>query len=289
MKDTIYAYYLLTKPGIIRGNAVHVIAGSLLASTLGFVWQPMIAVLVGTSLVIASACVANNYMDRGIDAKMKRTRRRPSVTGKIPLSHAMTFAVVLLIVGFAVLLRYTNPLVAVIGVIAYLTYVFAYGWAKRHTIHSTLIGAIPGALPAVAGYVAITGEMSIGAMLTGLLVFVWQMPHFYAISLFRKKEYAEAELPVLGVVRPFSTVRNHILGWILLYLVVVILMISADILGPPSGLLLLAGAAYWLVTFARVSTRDESKWARAVFGSSLVLTLALLAAGLLNVFVPPFE
>ena len=289
MLETLRAYYKLTKPGIIQGNAIHVVAGALFASTMGFNWSALLGVLFGTSFVIASACVANNYMDRGIDAKMKRTKKRASVTGRISLRAAMIFAAILLIIGLGILYAYTNMSVIIIGLSAYILYVFAYGWAKRHTVHSTLVGAIPGALPAMAGYVAIEGHVTLAAWLVFLVVFAWQMPHFYAISLFRKNEYASARVPVLGVVKRFDTVRGYILAYMLAYLAAISLLITYQVVGPPAGLLLLVGAGYWLVVFASTKTSDEAKWARTIFGASLILTLLLLVASVLNIFVPPLQ
>ena len=280
------SYYQLTKPGIIRGNAVHVVAGALLASAMMVDWLQILSVLVGTSLVIASACVANNFMDRKIDARMKRTQKRASVTGVIPLTHGLIFCALLLVLGFYTLVAYTNTYVVTIGAAAYLLYVFAYGWAKRHTIHSTLVGAIPGALPAMAGYVAISGELTVGAWLVFLLVATWQMPHFYAISVFRRSEYKSAKLPVMGAVKSFETVKRYMLAYILAYAAVIALLIATSTVVPAAGLLLLAGAAYWLYVFR--STRDsEEAWARSVFGASLVLTLLLLLAAGLNVYLSP--
>lgn len=282
-------YYRLTKPGIVRGNAIHVLAGALLASISGVDIPTIIAVLVGTSFVIASACVANNYLDRGIDAKMERTRRRASVTGQVPLSHAMVFAAVLLAIGYAVLLTYTNIIVAIIGAVAYIFYVFIYGYAKRKSTISTVVGAVPGALPAMAGYVAVDGTLSLEAWLVFFLIFAWQMPHFYAISLFRKKEYTAAGLPVLGVIKPFEIVKKHILGYMVLYLACIALLIFYKVVGIPSAILLLSGAAYWFFVYFRSNSGNPEKWSKSVFGASLVLTLVLLLASVLNVFVPPLQ
>jgi protoheme IX farnesyltransferase len=285
MKNRLKAYYLVTKPGIIRGNAVHVLAGALLASTAGFLaWKELLGVLIGTSLIIASACVANNYMDRGIDSRMKRTKLRPSVTGTISLKNAMIYAAVLLIAGLLILYATTNAYVIAIGLTAYIIYVFVYGLAKRRTVHSTLIGAIPGALPAMAGYVAIDGQLSIGAWLVFLLVFAWQMPHFYAISLFRRQDYKDAGLPVLGVVKHIDMVKRYILAYIFLYVVAITLLIAARVVGPPAGLLLLSGAAYWVFVYFGKNTEDR-KWALSIFGASLVLTLILVIAAGLNLCV----
>jgi len=285
--DTAKALYKLTKPGIVQGNAVHVTVGALLASRGMLDWESLLGVIAGTSFVIASACVANNYMDRGIDAHMKRTKNRPSVTGKIPFDVAMLYTATLLGVGLAVLYFFTNALVILLGAIAYVTYVFMYGYVKRRSVHSTLVGAIPGALPAMAGYVAISGEVTVGAWLVFLLVFTWQMPHFYAISLFRKDEYRSAKLPVLGAVKSFAFVRWTMFAYIIAYTVVITAMIHTDVVGSSAGLLLLAGAAYWTTVFLTTNSKDQAKWARSVFGASLLLTLGLLAAGVLNFYVPP--
>lgn len=285
----IKQYYQLTKPGIIKGNVVHVLAGALLASTMGILVEPMLGVLIGTSFVIASACVANNLIDRDIDARMKRTKERASVTGAVGVKSALVYLIALGLIGFTTLAVTTNVAVVWIGVLAYIMYVFVYGYAKRKTTLSTIVGAVPGALPAMAGYVAVSGEVSLGAILVFLVVFTWQMPHFYAISLFRKKDYAAAGIPVLGVVKSFGVVRMHILAFMTAYTAGVIGLISFDVVSPPAGLLLICGAAYWMTTFMITSTKNEDKWARSMFGSSLLLTLILLVASLLNVFVPPLQ
>ncbi|MDQ5932482.1 MAG: heme o synthase [Patescibacteria group bacterium] len=286
MKHTTQAYYTLTKPGIVRGNALHTFAGALLASTLPIGWTQVLGVVAGTSLVIASACVVNNIIDRNIDARMKRTKNRPSVTGKVGVRAAIIYAGILFLMGMAALTAWTNTAVLIIGIVAYGMYVVVYGWAKRSTIHSTVIGAIPGALPAMAGYVAVSHEVSLAAWLVFLVVFAWQMPHFYAISLFRKEEYRKARLPVLGVQRSFEVVRRAMFAYLLLYLLAIITLMTTATVGVPTGLLLLAGAVYWIAVFFQTSIKDEAKWARAVFGVSLVLSLVFLIASAINIYLP---
>jgi heme o synthase len=284
MRKVLHQYYVLTKPGIIRGNLIHTLAGALLAATWIPDWQLIVGVLIGTSLVIASACVVNNYLDRKIDAKMKRTKERASVTGDIPVVHGLLFSVELLMAGFAVLVVLTNWIVVVIGIIAYLMYVLAYTLSKPRSVHSTLIGAIPGALPAMAGYVAVTGELTVSAWLIFLLVAVWQLPHFYAISVFRKQEYKAAGVPVLGVVKPFRVVKIYVLSYQMLYACVVTALIYTETVAPLAGFILLIGAAYWLYVYA-FTKGSEVKWAKSIFGSSLVLTLLLLMAAVVNMFL----
>lgn len=276
-------YYKLTKPGIIRGNAVHVVAGALLASTGQLDWTTIGAVLIGTSLVIASACVANNYIDRDIDAKMNRTKTRASVTGEVSLKSAVVYAAILGLAGFAILIVFTSLLVTMIGAAAYFLYVVAYGIAKRRTIHSTLVGAIPGALPAMAGFVAVDGAISYGSVLVFLLVAAWQMPHFYAISVFRRSEYAEAGIPVMAVVKPHQTVRYYILAYVAVYALAIAALIACQVVVPSAGILLIGGALAWFLTCID-SKLPAAEWARSVFKVSLFLPLLLLFAGVINMF-----
>src|SRR5690348_756051 len=120
LRERIRLYHKLTKPGIVRGNAIHTLAGALFAASWVPHWSPIIGVLAGTSFVIASACIVNNYLDRKIDVKMSRTKHRGSATGEIPLRSGLALAVVLLIIGFAILQLFTNMFVVLIGVIAYI-------------------------------------------------------------------------------------------------------------------------------------------------------------------------
>jgi protoheme IX farnesyltransferase len=277
-------YYRLTKPGIIRGNLVHALAGVLLASAYGLRWGPVLGLLIGICLVIAAACIVNNYTDRAIDARMARTKKRASVTGSVPVRNAMALAGVLLLAGFIILIVYTNPLVSAIGVVAFVFYTVIYAVAKRHTVHSTLVGAIPGALPPLAGYVAISGVIDFAAILLFVLVLVWQMPHFYAISIFRRKEYEAASVPVMSVKYGFSVVRLQIIMYTVLYLCVVVGLIAAKATSEIGGVVLLLGAMIWLITVLR-PVEDEVRWAKKVFGVSLTLTLLLLLAGGFNAII----
>ncbi len=278
-------YYRLTKPGIIKGNLIHVLAGLLFAHAYGFSWQAVVGVVAGTVLIIASACVVNNYTDRGIDARMKRTKTRASVTGAVTPRNAMLFATVLFVAGMTLLISLTNLLVVIIGLVAYVFYVFIYAVAKRTTVHSTLVGAIPGALPAMAGYVALSGRLDLAAWLIFLLVLVWQMPHFYAISIFRRDEYKAAGLPVLGVVKGFDQVRWHMGAYLALYVLVVLLIIVSGSINLLGGAVLLMAALYWVRAYLR-PVHDQVKWAKTVFGTSLLLTMTLLLAVALDAVTP---
>ena len=286
MVERIRQFYKLTKPGIIYGNAIHLVAGALLAYRYGLSLGAFMGVLAGTSLVIASACVANNYIDRNIDRLMARTKDRALAAGLISARAAAMYAAVLAVAGFAILVLYTNWLVVAIGVVAFIFYVVFYGWAKRHTVHSTLIGSIPGALPAMAGYVAISGVLDEGAWLIFLLVVAWQMPHFYAISLFRKKDYATARLPVLGVIASESVVRQSMVAYASLYTVLIVILVIGGNIGLLPGAVLWVGAVWWLVAMRERNPKQPiESWARVIFGRSLVLPILLLVVCGLNIVI----
>jgi protoheme IX farnesyltransferase len=279
------SYYLLMKPGIVYGNAVHTIAGSLFAISLsGQGWVAAAAALIGTSCIIASACIVNNFGDRAIDAKMKRTIKRPSVTGEIPLSHGIVMAVILLATGSAVLLVWTNALTWWLGVIAYVTYTVVYAYAKRKSPFGTIVGTIPGALPAVAGYTAVAGEVDITALLLGLLIVVWQMVHFYAIAIFRMAEYKKAGVPVITTKLPFAAVRVRMIAYTVAYISVIIAMLIEGTLSKISLIMMAAAAGYWLVVVIKKPTTHDT-WARSVFKVSLLLSVVFLGSSFVAVAV----
>jgi protoheme IX farnesyltransferase len=202
--------YLLTKPGIIYGNALTAAGGFLLASKWHIDFKLFAATIIGTCLVIASACVINNYIDRGIDKKMKRTKGRATVTGKVSGRWAIAYGVVLGILGFSMLILFTSALVALIGLVAYVDYIALYGVSKRVSVHGTLVGSIAGASPPVAGYCAVTGHFDGGALIIFLIMVCWQMVHFYAIAIRRSSDYKAAGIPVLPLGR--LQLRGHH-GW----------------------------------------------------------------------------
>lgn len=275
------AYYRLTKPGIIYGNTFHLVAGYIIALSPESSIGSFLGATIGTMLVIASACVVNNIIDRNIDKQMKRTQKRATVTGQIPLSHAVMFAVVLGLLGGTVLMLLSNWLVFALGCIAYFSYVVVYGYSKRTTSWSTVIGSIPGAIPLVAGYVADSGEMTVGAWLLFALLAIWQMPHFYAIALYRKEQYASTGLPLITTVRSDESVRKRSIVYGIAYLLVVGAMGATHVIGPVALTMLIAGGLWWL--WGMLRPMDDSKqWGKKVFFQSLILTILLFVAAIFS-------
>lgn len=264
----------LTKPERTLANVITASAGFLLAAQGHINWALLAATLIGTSLVIASACVANNYFDRDIDARMPRTKHRALVEGKVEPRATAVYAVVLGVLGVAVLWVFVNRLVVVLGAVAYVDYVGLYGYSKRHTVHSTLIGTISGSMSLVAGYVAVTGRLDTEALILFLILALWQMPHFYAIAIFRAKDYAAAKIPIMSLVAGFRSTRRQILAYTLAFVLASVLLYVLGYVGSLYLAVTLALSAYWLwVQLRGTRASGDVAWARSVFKASLTVLL----------------
>jgi len=275
-KKLFKAYYQLTKPGIIYGNALSAIGGYLLASKWHIHIVVFLGMLLGTSLVIGSACVFNNYMDRSIDKKMARTKKRATVTGKISGKNALIYATVLGVIGFVLLASLVNTLVVIIGVVGYIDYIFAYGYYKRHSIHGTIVGSISGATPVVAGYCAVTNHFDLGAIILFFILVLWQMPHFYAISMYRREDYVAAGLPVMSVKKTATQTKRYILWYITAFAIAVIALTLCGYAGLTFAFVMLGLSIIWLVRGIRqFNTLDEKQWGKSMFLYSLIVITAL--------------
>lgn len=280
-------YYKLTKPGIIRGNLLAAAAGFLLAAQGDIDWWLLLATLAGTALVIASACVFNNYIDRNIDQKMARTKARALVTGKISAPRAILFGAVLGMAGFALLTVYTSSLTVLLGLMAFVFYVVIYGIGKRKTVHGTLIGTIPGALPPVAGYTAVTNELDSAAALLFLCMVFWQMPHFYAIGMYRHDDYAAAELPILPVKKGFGITKLQMLFYIVGFIFASLLLVVTGYAGYTYATVMLIVGVGWLrLARGGFGAADSVKWAKQMFGYSLLVLLVFCATISLEAWLP---
>lgn len=280
-------YYRLTKPGIIYGNTLTATAGFLLGSGGNIDFLRLLATLTGTALVIASACVFNNYIDRDIDAKMVRTKERALVSGKITGPQALAYAVLLGITGFAILATQTNLLTLCVGAIGFIDYVMLYTWSKRRTVFATLIGSISGATSITAGYTAATHTFDMGALLLFLVMVLWQMPHFYAIALFRQSDYAAAGIPVLPVVKG----ARHTKIQILLYIIAFALAVAALTIYGITGYVFLTVMSLLVGLWFRrgvegFAAKDDKAWGRKMFSFSLVIVLALALMLSIDTFLP---
>lgn len=191
------AYYELTKPGIVYGNLLVAAAGFVYASAGHVSWPLFFYTLLGLALVIASACVFNNYYDRNIDKKMVRTQNRPIASGQIQGRPALWFGATIGIAGALLLFFCTTLPAFLVALAGWGLYVLAYTPLKHKTPHALWVGALAGATPPVVGYAAVTNTLDTTSLWLFLFLFIWQVPHFLAIAAFRYDEYVAAGIPLL--------------------------------------------------------------------------------------------
>lgn len=276
----------MTKPGIIYSNVMTAGAGYLFASRWHIQPLTVLSLLLGTGLIIASACVVNNYLDRGIDAKMARTRMRALVTREISVRQALLFGFILGLTGFLALWQ-TNLTTVLVGVVAWVSYVILYGYAKRHSVHGTLVGTIPGAASLVAGYTAVTARFDLAAVLLLAVMVTWQMAHFYSIATFRLSDYKAAGIPVRPVVKGITNTKHHIVIYVVLFIVATLLLKVFGYEGWAYLVAVLLIGMWWLRQALRgLRAPDDSKWARRTFFSSLVVLLVFSTALAVGVVLP---
>ncbi|HDU8663955.1 TPA: protoheme IX farnesyltransferase [Serratia liquefaciens] len=273
----IKQYLQVTKPGIIFGNLISVVGGFLLASKGSIDYPLFLATLVGVSLVVASGCVFNNYIDRDIDKKMERTKNRVLVKGLIAPSVSLVYATALGIAGFALLYIGANPLAMWLAVMGFVVYVGVYSlYMKRHSVYGTLIGSLSGAAPPVIGYCAVTNEFDAGALILLAIFSLWQMPHSYAIAIFRFKDYHAANIPVLPVVKGISVAKNHITVYIVAFMVATLMLTLGGYAGYKYLIVAAAVSVWWLGMALRgYKAENDSVWARKLFVFSIVAITSL--------------
>ncbi len=266
-------YLRLTKPGVMLGNLITTVAGYLLAANGRIDWPVFIATASGTALVISSACVINNILDRDIDSRMERTKNRPLITGEADPKTATIFGILLGVIGLTVLYLLTNILVVYIGLAGFITYVWLYGaTSKRMSVHGTLVGSISGAMPILAGYVAARGSIDAGAIIVFLILFIWQMPEFYSIAIYRRREYAAANVPVISVVRGNEHTRRAIMAYLLLFIPVTLSLSFFGYAGYTYYLIMGVLLTYWLLVGLHAAQHASLEaWAKRMFKISLVV------------------
>ena len=284
----ISSYIALTKPKIIVLLLITALGGLFLASD-GFP-DPMIAtaVLVGGSLAAGGANSLNHFWDRDIDAKMKRTTNRPVASGSVAPANALVFGTVLNLMAFSLLYYYANLLSALLTLSATLFYLFVYTMVlKRITPQNIVIGGAAGSIPPAVGWAAVTGNILDPAPLfLFLIVFFWTPPHFWALSLILKDDYANAGVPMLPVVSgvPATKTQIFIYTWILLGLLVaaVFFVEELGIIFGISAILLSAGfiGATWLL-----KRRDSIELAMPIYLYSMAFLALLFVVMVVESFI----
>ncbi len=280
-------YLALTKPRVVALIVFTAIVGTLM-STPGM--PPLHALLWGNlGIALASGCAAtiNHVLDRRIDALMSRTRGRPLPTGGLTERQALTFAAVLGFVSMAVLGLLVNPLTAVLTFASLIGYAIIYtAWLKRATSQNIVIGGAAGAAPPVLGWTAVTGHVDADALLLFLIIFAWTPPHFWALAIARRDEYARAGIPMLPVTHGVEYTRLHVL----LYTVLLVLVTLLPFMTRMSGLIYLAAALILDGLFLyhalrlKISTRQDLPM--KVFRFSVNYLMWMFAALLVDHYLP---
>lgn len=259
----------LTKPRIMM-MALLTAAGGMSLAPGAPPLSLWLALMVGTGLIVGAANTLNMYLERDIDCLMARTRNRPLPAGRLDPAIALAFGILQAFIAVPVLTFALNPLTGLLGVIALLSYVMLYTPLKQHTTLATLIGSVPGAAPALMGWTAVTGVIDVPSLAVFGVLFLWQIPHFHAIALFRRKDYDRAGLKTLPGERGDAVTRRQILFYLALQVGVSLLLHPLGVAGLWYQIVaVVAGAAYF--AYAAAGLRHGGpRWARRLFLVSIV-------------------
>ena len=265
------------------------ITALVLITTAGGYWLapvrrgPLVAALtiVGTILIVAGANALNMYVERDIDGRMERTKNRPLPAGRLPPRIALWFGVALSMAAVPILAIGVNATTALLAVLANLSYVLAYTPLKQRSHWALLVGAVPGAMPPLLGWTAATGTIGAGGLVLFGILFLWQVPHFLAISIFRREEYARAGLKVMPNTVGLRATKHSIARYLFALLAVSLLLVPLGVEGPAYTVLAATLGAVFL-GWGCWGLREDAgaRWARSLFGVS-ILYLALLFCALM--------
>jgi len=274
--SAIRAFVSVTKPLIVFGNLVTAAGGFLLACGGRIDIRLLMNTVTGIGLVVASACVANNCIDRRIDGRMDRTRHRAMVRRQLSLRTALAYAGLLGLSGLTLLAAVAHPLTPILALAGFGIYVFLYSlWLKPRSVHATLVGSLAGAAPALAGYCAVSGRFDARALLLLLVMCLWQVPHSYAIAVSRMEDYAAAQLPVLPVKFGLAAARRHIAMFIAAFTLATAMLTAAGIAGYRLMAVNVGMGLAWLLMATVVKAHGSHRcWGRRLYITSIV-TLTL--------------
>ena len=280
-------YYSLTKPGVVKLLVFTAIVGMFLAAPGMVPWDTLLFASLGIGLSAASGAAVNHVLDQRLDAEMVRTRDRPLPTGRISEKDALAFAISLGVVGIATLVLLVNPLTAALTFASLIGYAVVYTvYLKRATPQNIVIGGAAGASPPVLGWAAVTNEVSGYALLLFLIIFTWTPPHFWALAVARKDDYAKAGVPMLPVTHGPEVTKSFVLFYTILLLIVSLLPYLTGMTGVLylfGAVLLGAGFLYYAIRLKY--GRDESVAMKA-FAYSISYLMALFSFLLVDHYIP---
>ncbi len=276
-------YLDLPKPRVVALITFTAMVGMLLATPGMVPWDILLFGSLGIALMAGSAAAINHLVDRKVDALMARTRHRPLPSGHLESWQVLGFALVIGLLGLSLLLAFTNRLTAVLTFASLIGYAVVYTlFLKRATPQNIVIGGAAGAAPPLLGWTAVTGQVDSGALLLFLIIYIWTPPHFWALAIHRRHDYANADIPMLPVTHGVAFTRLHIL----LYTILLFLITLLPFLIGMSGWIYLAGAVLLGLRFlsyaARLYATGDDRLAMPTFGFSIVYLFGLFAALMLD-------
>lgn len=227
------AYYEMTKPKVVALMLLTVLVGMCLAVPGVVPLQPLIIGMLGIGMMAGAAAAFNHLIDRRIDGLMARTYNRPLPKGRISITKALIFSVSLALLGFALLYTLVNELTAWLTFASLVGYAIIYtAYLKRATPQNIVVGGLAGAMPPLLGWTAITGEFHGHALLLVIIIFTWTPPHFWALAIHRKDEYAKVNIPMLPVTHGIEFTKTCILLYTLLLAIACLLPVIVGMCGP---------------------------------------------------------
>jgi len=280
-------YYTLTKPRVVQLLVFTAIVGMFLATPGMVPWDVLVFGSLGIGLAAASGAAVNHVVDQRVDAQMTRTRGRPLPTGRVSDRDAFVFALVLGAVGLGLLTIAINPLTAFLTFFSLIGYAVIYTiFLKRATPQNIVIGGAAGAAPPLLGWTAVTNEVSVDALLLFLIIFTWTPPHFWALAIARRDDYAKAGVPMLPVTHGIEITKSFVLCYTVLLVNVTLLPYITGMSGHVyllGAILLGAGFLYYAV---RLKFSARTDIAMKTFGYSIVYLMALFSFLLLDHYIP---
>ena len=280
------SYYELCKPKVVMLIVFTAVVGMFLAVPGMVPWQPLIFGTVGIGLAASSAAAINHFLDQKYDAKMARTKGRPLPHGDLTGKQVLGFAFTLGIIAMLILIFLVNELTAFLTFLSLIGYAVVYTvYLKHATPQNIVIGGAAGAAPPVLGWCAVTGTIDPYALLLFLIIFVWTPPHFWALAVARRDEYAKADIPMLPVTHGADFTRLHIVFYTVLLLLVTLLPYLTGM----SGLLYLVAAIglglgflYYAILLKRTA---DDVIAMKAFKYSIVYLMVLFAVLLIDHYI----
>ncbi|MGZ3453807.1 MAG: heme o synthase [Polyangiales bacterium] len=271
--------FTLTKPRITLIVLVTAACGMKLAARGAHIpGTRWLYAMLGTALVVGAANALNMYWERDTDAKMERTKKRPLPAGRMAPSLALFFGLLLAAVSLPILFLGVNAMTGLLGLVALGSYVLMYTPLKRHSIRALWVGAIPGAIPPLLGWSAVTGRLDLGGIALFAILFVWQIPHFLAISIFRADDYARAGLKVVPVELGDAATNSMTVRYSVVLFAATIWPYFAGIASKAYLFTAIVLGVAFLAAAARsyvMKSEQRIRWARGLFAFSILYLVAL--------------